>query len=408
MIDTVMGCVFCNDFRDRGGVLWADEEVALVLDASPIAEYHMLVVPKRHVTAFSVDHPNKRACLGGIIEHLSKAIGDVVVFENGLFDARVGVGTTHAHVHLASIPHDFDLCDLLMRVIVSFRQQCVIVMWWPEEKYKEQWKAYTVFYIPKLKRAVTVYFNSQGDRQIGRRTVAWLNHKSNYRYDMIGINGRAIKRKTEGLRHSLKLEALRTEAPYTLTIEGASGTGKTTVAKILAERRNGIVVHSGAVFCSVANYLWQNELKGTVETVNRALDCIDAHILTEENLSPEVRERAAHLASDQVIWLQVMNRIQERVVSANRYVQCVVVEGHFLRRIEWERSLAVVLKCSEEERQVRIRFRNRSLYNEEHLELARFARDQLRYEARDSAANCFIDTSRRSPEQVVDQIEALI
>ncbi|WP_143086286.1 HIT family protein [Amycolatopsis saalfeldensis] len=118
-------CTFCDElagnssaFVDRGlatgrtdYVLWENDDFAIVPCLGALADWYVLLLPKRHLLSFAYLSPQERANARTAIKEATRKLrtvsGDnVVVFEHGSFDFRNRGGSCqdHAHLHLVATP----------------------------------------------------------------------------------------------------------------------------------------------------------------------------------------------------------------------------------------------------------------------------------------------------------------
>ena len=92
-------------------VLLQTNRFAVVADVAPLVKGHVLIIPRKHVTALSALSPEDCAEIEGLRLSVSKTLRQktnlpVVSFEHGLCDPsrRGGCGIDHAHLHVSPSP----------------------------------------------------------------------------------------------------------------------------------------------------------------------------------------------------------------------------------------------------------------------------------------------------------------
>ena len=97
-------CPFCTLASDR--VVAANEHALALLDGFPIAEGHLLVIPRRHVESIFMLRDDELASLWGLVRTMrdeSTARPDVDAVNIGVNDGTAA-GQTVAHGHVHVIP----------------------------------------------------------------------------------------------------------------------------------------------------------------------------------------------------------------------------------------------------------------------------------------------------------------
>lgn len=132
---------------------------------------------------------------------------------------------------------------------------------------------------------------------------------------------------------------------YQIAIDGPAGAGKSTIAKIVAKKRNAIYVDTGAMYRAIAIYMVRNNVDGYDEkAVSEAVT--DAHItfgyvdglqhvyLNGEDVTPYLRDEAtgnmASLTSKYAKVRETLTAMQQDYASKNDVVMdgrdiCTVV-----------------------------------------------------------------------------------
>lgn len=98
-------CIFCKIITGEipSNPVWEDECTLVIPDINPMADTHLLVLPKQHITDFaSVTDPVWFSRIGHAVQQASKALGlkDYrLVVNNG---AGAGQTVFHWHTHIMS------------------------------------------------------------------------------------------------------------------------------------------------------------------------------------------------------------------------------------------------------------------------------------------------------------------
>lgn len=139
---------------------------------------------------------------------------------------------------------------------------------------------------------------------------------------------------------------------YQIAIDGPSGTGKSTTAKILAKQLNFIYIDTGAMYRAVGLYCYRNNIDiEDEEKVKSILDNIDINIfykdgnqeieLNNEIVSKEIRENhISHYASvvsqykdvrEKLVYLQQKLASKNSVIMDGRDIGTVVLPNATLK-----------------------------------------------------------------------------
>jgi diadenosine tetraphosphate (Ap4A) HIT family hydrolase len=116
-------CPFCQETRSPSSfcrglsrVLWESDELVVLPTLGPLAQAHVLFIPKLHVRSFAdlADAPQRQFYrhLASLSRSLTAVFGPTVAFEHGLpaSQAGGGCGVSHAHMHVVSeVPLELSL-----------------------------------------------------------------------------------------------------------------------------------------------------------------------------------------------------------------------------------------------------------------------------------------------------------
>ncbi len=107
-----MDCVFCKIKRKEipADLLYEDADILVFPDINPVADVHLLIVPRKHIRDINGLKAEDEALYGKIVRVASKMAAKKGVADSGwqLF-VRVGKGggqeVPHVHFHLVSGKH---------------------------------------------------------------------------------------------------------------------------------------------------------------------------------------------------------------------------------------------------------------------------------------------------------------
>ena len=100
-------CVFCEIASGRisAEVLYEDELVMAFKDANPVAEHHVIVIPKKHISSLLDINETFEALYDRIFKEIYRLANDLGLSESGFrvvnnFGADGGQTVPHLHFHL--------------------------------------------------------------------------------------------------------------------------------------------------------------------------------------------------------------------------------------------------------------------------------------------------------------------
>lgn len=102
-------CIFCQiiNGQEAASTIYEDEQFIAIMDAYPLADGHVLVIPKKHcerVEALKAVERNKLFSIGHNIVQAQKASGLGIEGTNFLLNDGKAANQTVPHIHLHLIP----------------------------------------------------------------------------------------------------------------------------------------------------------------------------------------------------------------------------------------------------------------------------------------------------------------
>ncbi|MHC5110118.1 MAG: HIT family protein [Planctomycetota bacterium] len=101
-------CIFCKivDGAIPSHTIYADEHVFSFLDIGPLAEGHLLIIPRAHHAAIVDLPPELSAAIGGVVPRLGRALLEATHADgfNVLVNNGSAAGQEVMHVHWHVIP----------------------------------------------------------------------------------------------------------------------------------------------------------------------------------------------------------------------------------------------------------------------------------------------------------------
>ena len=98
-------CLFCKIAKHESSatLVYEDDEVLAFEDISPQAPFHVLVIPRKHISTLNDLTPDDTALTGSLITRATQIAKDKGHDEDGyrtVFNCGRGAGQTVFHIHL--------------------------------------------------------------------------------------------------------------------------------------------------------------------------------------------------------------------------------------------------------------------------------------------------------------------
>ena len=98
-------CLFCNIAAGQipGAVVYQDDQVVAFKDINPQAPLHLLIIPRRHISALNELTPEDDALVGAMLRHAAALAKEHGYGERGyrtVFNTNREAGQTVFHIHL--------------------------------------------------------------------------------------------------------------------------------------------------------------------------------------------------------------------------------------------------------------------------------------------------------------------
>lgn len=215
---------------------------------------------------------------------------------------------------------------------------------------------------------------------------------------------------------------------FVVAIDGPAGTGKGTVTKIIAERRNLINIDTGAMYRCVALECIRNKIScDEEERIKKILEGIDIKlenenkvqkvILNGNDVSKEIRTPEIDIITAKFAALKV---VRDKITPMQRKMgenDNVIMEGRDIGTVVFPNAdVKIFLDCSVEERARRRYKQNlRKGINRPYEEVLKSIIERHKLETERKVAPfvkaddaILIDSTNMSIEEVVDTIEKII
>ena len=149
---------------------------------------------------------------------------------------------------------------------------------------------------------------------------------------------------------------------FVVAIDGPAGSGKGTITKIIAEKRNLVSIDTGAMYrCVALNCLRENIDSTDIEGIERVLETIDINLKKEdgiqkvylngEDVSREIREPKV---DDVVAKYAAIKQVRDKVTPMQRKMgetQDIIMEGRDIGTVVFPNAdVKIFLDFSVEER----------------------------------------------------------
>jgi len=209
-----------------------------------------------------------------------------------------------------------------------------------------------------------------------------------------------------------------------VAIDGPAGAGKSTVARLLAEKINCTYINTGAMYRAVALKLLKIGGKFNEEDIEKILQNTDINInenrtiLDGEDVSEKIKdEKVAKLAS-QIAKIPIVRKIlveKQRQIAKDK--ECVVMEGRDIGTVVFpDAQIKIFLTASPEERARRryeeLKAKGINIPYQHLLEKIK-ERDKQDMERKiaplkPTKEHIIVDTTKKSIDEVVDEILSII
>lgn len=212
---------------------------------------------------------------------------------------------------------------------------------------------------------------------------------------------------------------------YSIAIDGPAGSGKSTVANIIAKKINFQYVNSGALYRALAVYLYENKMDYKIESniTEQILNSIsidwnpDTILLNGVDVTTKTRMlEISNIASEIAVFVNVRNYVNKIIKNISKEHN-IVIDGRDIGSVVLpDATIKIFLDASIEVRANRIFIMNKELnIDKPLLEIEKdiALRDERDYNRKIAPLiKCkdatLIDSSNLTVEQIVDKIEILL
>lgn len=212
---------------------------------------------------------------------------------------------------------------------------------------------------------------------------------------------------------------------YSIAIDGPAGSGKSTVANIIAKKINFQYVNSGALYRALAVYLYENKMDYKIESniTEQILNSIsidwnpDTILLNGVDVTTKTRMlKISNIASEIAVFVNVRNYVNKIIKNISKEHN-IVIDGRDIGSVVLpDATIKIFLDASIEVRANRIFIMNKELnIDKPLLEIEKdiALRDERDYNRKIAPLiKCkdatLIDSSNLTVEQIVDKIEILL
>jgi histidine triad (HIT) family protein len=110
-----MPCVFCNEPRDAGELIFEDEQLLVILHDDWAVRGHVMIVWKKHVENVADLAPDEYAHFAAVHHRVEKALLDVTNADRAIL-LKLGIVTPHLHLHIYPVSASLDR-EQVMQII---------------------------------------------------------------------------------------------------------------------------------------------------------------------------------------------------------------------------------------------------------------------------------------------------
>jgi cytidylate kinase len=135
---------------------------------------------------------------------------------------------------------------------------------------------------------------------------------------------------------------LRKNKTFIVNIDGSSGSGKTTAAKLIAKKFNWSVLYSGLLFRYAAKKIIENKPKNKIFYLKQIFSKINYGKIQKMNLhTPEISEFSAVIAKELKV-RKIIKIFQKRNVKQKK---TIVLEGRDTSKIFYNSDVKFFVEC---------------------------------------------------------------
>tara|TARA_B100000767_G_scaffold261112_1_gene272372 strand:+ start:1851 stop:2504 length:654 start_codon:yes stop_codon:yes gene_type:complete len=135
---------------------------------------------------------------------------------------------------------------------------------------------------------------------------------------------------------------LRKNKTFIVNIDGSSGSGKTTAAKLIAKKFNWSVLYSGLLFRYAAKKIIENKPKNKIFYLKQIFSKINYRKIQKMNLhTPEISEFSAVIAKELKV-RKIIKIFQKRYVKQKK---TIVLEGRDMSKIFYNADVKFFVEC---------------------------------------------------------------
>ncbi len=135
---------------------------------------------------------------------------------------------------------------------------------------------------------------------------------------------------------------MRKNKTFIVNIDGSSGSGKTTAAKLIAKKFNWSVLYSGLLFRYAAKKIIENKPKNKIFYLKQIFSKINYRKIQKMNLhTPEISEFSAVIAKELKV-RKIIKIFQKRYVKQKK---TIVLEGRDMSKIFYNADVKFFVEC---------------------------------------------------------------
>ena len=135
---------------------------------------------------------------------------------------------------------------------------------------------------------------------------------------------------------------MRKNKKFIVSIDGSSGSGKSTAAKLIAKKFNWSVLYSGLLFRYAAKKIIENKPKNKIFYLKQIFSKINYGKIQKMNLhTPEISEFSAVIAKELKV-RKIIKIFQKRYVKQKK---TIVLEGRDMSKIFYNADVKFFVEC---------------------------------------------------------------
>jgi diadenosine tetraphosphate (Ap4A) HIT family hydrolase len=115
-----MPCVFCNEPRDAGELIFEDHKLLVILHNDWAVRGHAMIVWKKHIENVADLTPDEYAHFSAVHHRVEKALLDVTRADRAIL-LKLGIVTPHLQLHIYPVSASLDRAQVMQIIDAGVR-----------------------------------------------------------------------------------------------------------------------------------------------------------------------------------------------------------------------------------------------------------------------------------------------